>query len=165
MAWWFIKPADLGKELIDRRESVISKTKNGFGIDSPDIEKWRSRLHFMSRAWVCERVTWIDDTKRCDVEIKGEQKPNRRGRWHSLQKLFLQLRIEIWSGSDLFRRKMKEPRVIANASNFLFLYSLSLAFPLIRESDVSHLKGDQNILLLQLWKPLLERTTKYNFRC
>lgn len=82
----------------------------------------------------------------------------------SFQKLFSQLRIEISSGSDLLRRKMKESRVIAKTSNFLSLYPLSVAFPLIRESDVSHLKGDQNILLLQIWKPLLERITKHNFR-
>jgi hypothetical protein len=80
----------------------------------------------------------------------------------SFQKLFSQLRIEIRSGSDLLRRKMKEPRVIANESNFRFLYPLSLAFPLTRESDVSHLKGDQNISLLQIWKSLLERIMTYS---
>jgi hypothetical protein len=67
---------------------------------------------------------------------------------------------------------MKKPRVIAKASNFLYLttflsLSLSLSLipgiPLIRESDGSHLKGDQNISLTQIRNSLLERITKYKF--
>lgn len=120
-------------------------------------------------SWVgCKPVNVLYESKiPKGVMYKWKKDRNQREEEDgmSFQKLFSQLRIEIWSGSDLLRRKMKKPRVIANASNFLFLYPLSPAFPLITESDVSHLKGDQNILLLQIWKPLLERITKHNFRC
>jgi hypothetical protein len=54
----------LWKGLIDARRVKGVKGKHGLGIESRDIEMWRSCLQFMSKAQACERVIWIEGTKR-----------------------------------------------------------------------------------------------------
>lgn len=72
------------------------------------------------------KVTWIEDSLFLKWRVNERRSRNQTEEEDgvSFQKLFTQLRREIWSGGDLLRRGMKEPWVIANASNFLFLFSL-----------------------------------------